>query len=53
MTADDPLGVTPGRREQRGDFPVHAELPGRRLLPLAEARRLARERLDEWKAQHE
>jgi len=46
---DDPFGVTPTRHEPRGDFPAHTELPGRRVLPLAEARRQARERLDEWR----
>jgi hypothetical protein len=50
--AADPLGVDPVRRECRGDFPAHTDLPGRRVIPLAEAKRLARQRLDDWKAAH-
>lgn len=48
----DPLGVDPTRIEPRGEPPEHTELPGRRVLALVEAKRLARQRLDDWKAAH-
>jgi hypothetical protein len=48
----DPAGCwpTPTRRESRGLFPEHTELPGRRVLTLAEARTIARDRLEQWRA---
>jgi hypothetical protein len=50
----DPLGVDPGRVEPRGEPPAHPALPECPPGPvaLAIARRLARERLDRWKAAH-
>lgn len=39
------------RREPRGEFPVHSDLP-RPILTLAQARRMARDRLDEWRRNH-
>lgn len=50
---DDPLGVHPARVECRGEFPPHVDLPGRRVLPLAEAKRQAEQRLSEWRRRHE
>jgi hypothetical protein len=48
---DDPLGVTPTRREPRGGFPQHTDTP-RPVLPLAVAARIARDRLTEWRREH-
>jgi hypothetical protein len=47
----DPLGVTPRRRERRGEFPVHSEVP-RPLLTLEQAARIARDRLESWRREH-
>jgi len=57
MTTDDdcdPDGAwpTPTRREPRGLFPAHDDRP-RRVLTLAEARTIARDRLDAWRQEHE
>jgi len=50
---DDPdRWPTPTRREPRGLFPVHEDRP-RRVLTLAEARTIARDRLDAWRREHE
>ena len=48
---EDPLGVTPTRREPRGDFPPHEQvvLP---VLPLEIAAEFARVRLAEWRRAH-
>jgi len=46
----DPFPV-PTRREPRGDFPAHSDVP-RPVLPLAVAARIARDRLAEWRRQH-
>jgi hypothetical protein len=51
MTATDPLGVTPTRREPRGEFPPHADTP-RPVLPLGVAARIARDRLESWRRDH-
>jgi hypothetical protein len=48
---DDPLGVTPTRREPRGDFPPHTDTP-RPLLTLEQAARMARDRLETWRRDH-
>ena len=50
-TAEDPW-PTPTRREARGLFPAHDDRP-RRVLTLAEARTIARDRLDRWRRDHE
>ena len=39
---------TPARREPRGLFPAHDDRP-RRVLTLAEARTIARDRLEAWR----
>jgi hypothetical protein len=50
MKADpDGCWPTPTRREARGLFPAHDDRP-RRVLTLAEARTIARDRLDQWRA---
>jgi hypothetical protein len=41
----------PTRREPRGDFPPHQDIP-RPVLPLAVAARIARDRLDCWRRDH-
>lgn len=48
---DDPLGVTPTRREPRGEPPDHSDVP-RPVLPLQVAARIARDRLDGWRREH-
>lgn len=44
----EPIPLDPVLIEHRGEFPVHSELPGRRVLTLAEARHQARQRLEDW-----
>jgi len=53
MTDDRPIEFPPGtgRRERRGEFPVHGDVP-RPLLPLDVARRIARDRLEQWRRDH-
>lgn len=41
----------PTRHEPRGEPPAHDETP-RPLLPLDVARRIARDRLTEWRRDH-
>ena len=50
-TPEDPW-PRPTRRERRGLFPEHTDRP-RRVLTLAEARTIARDRLDRWRSEHE
>lgn len=47
----DPIPVRPVRVEIRRDFPVHGDLI-RPLLTLAQARRRAANRLDDWRRDH-
>jgi hypothetical protein len=50
----DPFSFPPGRRSEprAADPPEHTDLPGRRVLTLAEAREIARAKLDAWVAEH-
>lgn len=43
---------TATRKEQRGRFPAHDDLPRMGPLPRAEALRIARQRLADWLAAH-
>ena len=42
----------PTRTEGRGAFPVHDDRP-RPVLTAEQARRIARERLEQWRREHE
>ena len=50
--ADDPMGARPARAEPRGEFPDHPAPPEYPAGPLNgnTARRMARQRLEEWRA---
>jgi len=39
------------RRERRGEFPAHDDVP-RPLLTADQAARIARDRLDQWRRDH-
>ena len=52
MTDDDPW-PRPTRTEPRGDFPAHDPRPGRQVLTLEQAARLAWARLQTWRDEHE
>ena len=49
--SDEPFPIEPERVEQRGDFPKHSDEP-RPLLSAEEARARARQRLEDWRAEH-
>jgi hypothetical protein len=52
MTDPEPIPLHPARIAPRGEFPPHVDLPGRRVLSAAEAKRQARQRLDDWRRCH-
>lgn len=43
---------TPTRTEQRGEFPEHSDRPPRPLLSGPEAKKRARERLENWRKEN-
>lgn len=48
--SDEPIRFRPGRVEQRGDFPVHADQgdPAKHRLTRAQAAAIARGRAQAW-----
>ena len=49
--SDEPFPLTPVRRERRGEFPEHSDVP-QPLLTAEDARQLARIRLEDWITEH-
>ena len=50
--AVDPFGLLTGlRSEPRGEFPAHNDVP-RPVLTAAQAARIARDRLNQWRRDH-
>lgn len=50
--APDDWGITPIRREPRGEFPDHGDETPRPVRTADEAREYARKRLEEWRRCH-
>jgi predicted dithiol-disulfide oxidoreductase (DUF899 family) len=54
VTGDEVIGFDPVRTEPRGEFPAHddARAARRTVLTAEQARTLARDRLNRWRATH-